>query len=267
MKTRYIILLIPLLAITLYHKSEAQVITDQEKQAEKDTVLDYLKKAQSLAQQGNAEEASKIYISIMENEPDNRDAVQGWLMMNMKRTPTGEEDAIILLDSLNKLYPENTGIIFFRAFVEAEYAHNEEALKDIEALLRIQPDDPLHYILKGQVLFEMKKYEEAFKAFDKATSLDPKRPDVYGMKAFALAKSGKFDNAVLTINKGLELDPNNPGMLYNRACIYSLKGDKINAMDDLKKAISIDPSFKEYARNDEDFKSFYDDEDFKKLTL
>jgi Flp pilus assembly protein TadD len=113
----------------------------------------------------------------------------------------------------------------------------------------------------------MKKYEEAFNAFDKATSLDPKRADVWGMKAGALAGSGKFDDAISAANKGLELAPNNPTFIYNRACIFSLKGDKTSALADLKKAISINPSFKEYARKDEDFKSLWDDEDFKNLSL
>lgn len=54
--------------------------------------------------------------------------------------------------------------------------------------------------------------------------------------------------------------------MYNRACIYSLKGKKANTIADLERAIGMEPSFREYARTDEDFKSLYDDEDFKKLT-
>ncbi len=266
MKTRILLLLIPLLA-GLFHNSEAQVLNNQEAQAKKDTVMAHLKKAESLVQQGNAREASKIYVSIMQSEPDNKEAVQGWLMVNIRRTPTGEEEAIIMLDSLNKLYPKNTGIIFFRAFIEGEYGHNEEALKDLDTLIKILPDDPLNYIGRGQVLYEMKKYEEAFQSFDKATSLDSTRPDLWGMKASALAKTGKFDDAIIAINKGLELDPNSPYTFYNRACIYCLKGDKVNAIDDLKRAISMDASFREYALKDADFKSLYDDEDFRKLTF
>ena len=264
---KFIFLLITLLVITFNQKSEAQVITSQEEQAKGDTVKAHLKKAQLLTKQGNTEEASKIFISLMESEPDNRDAVQGWLMANMKRTPTGEEEAVKSLEELSKLYPKNTGIIFFKAFIESEYGHNEEALKDIDKLINIQPDTALNYILKGQVLYAMEKYEEAFKAYDKATSLNPNRPDVWGMKAGALSEMGKFDDAIIAANKGLELAPNNPTGIYNRACIYSLKGDKANALADLKKAISMNPSFKEYARKDEDFKSLYDDEEFKKLTL
>src|SRR4030042_2707442 len=264
---KLIFLLILLLAVVLGQKSEAQEITGQEALAKRDSVNADLKKAQSLAMQGNIEEASKIYTRIMENEPDNREAVQGWLIANMKRTPTGEEDAIKQLEELGRLYPKNTGLIFFKSFLETEWGHEEEALKDIDKLIKIQPDTALNYILKGQTLYAMEKYEEAFISFDRATSLDTKRPDVWGMKASALAKTGKFDDAIVAINKGIELAPNDPTNIYNRACIYCFIGDKVNALSDLKKAISMDPSFKEYARKDEDFKSLYDDEDFNKLTL
>lgn len=259
-------LLILFLAIQISQNTEAQISNSQEELAVKDTVKAHLQKAQVLLKQGNAEGASKIYVNIMESEPDNREAVQGWLMANMKRSPTGEEDAIKLLDELNKKYPENMAILFFRAFIEGEYGHNKEALEDIEKLIKVQPDDALNYIMKGQVLNAMEQYNEAFQAFDRATSLDPSRWDVWGMKASSLAKMGKFDEAITSINRGVELVPNEPVNIYNRACIYSLKGDKANALADLQKAISMNPFFKENARKDEDFKSLYDDEDFKKLT-
>jgi Flp pilus assembly protein TadD len=243
-------------------KTEAQTTTSKN-----DSIKVALIKAQDLAAQGKIEEASIIYTGIMESDPDNRDAVVGWLMANMKRTQNGEEEAIKQLEELGKLYPKNTGIIFFKAFIEAEYGHNEEALKDIDKLIKFQPDTALNYILKGQVLTAMKKYEEAFKAFDKATSLDPERPDVWGMKAEVLLKMNKYNKAISSINKELELLPDNPSGIYKRACIYSLKGDKTNALTDLKKAISLNHSFKELASNDEAFKSLYDDKDFMILTM
>jgi len=263
-----LIFLIFLLPVILFNQeTEAQVTLSQEEMARKDSVKVHLQKAQEFLKQGNPEEASKIYVSIMESEPDNREAVQGWLMANMKRSPTGEEDAIKLLDELNKKYPENTAIIFFRAFIEGEYGHNEEALKDIEWLIKVQPDDALNYIMKGQVLYGSEQYNESIQAFERATSLDPTRWDVWGMKAASLAKTARFDEAIISINNGIELAPNQPVNIYNRACIYSLKGDKANALADLQKAITINPAFKENARKDEDFKSLYEDEDFLKITL
>ena len=211
---------------------------------QEDSVKADIERAGNLLRQGKSAEASTIYIRLIKNQPHNREAVQGWLMANMKRSPTGEEEAIGTLDSLGRLYPNNTGIIFFKAFLEAEHGHNEEALKGFDKLIKMQPDTAVNYIGKGQVLYEMGKYEEALKAFDKSTTLDPTRFDVWGMKAGALSKMGKFDQAVSAVNKGIELAPDNPVSIYNRACIYCLKGDKANALTDLKKAISMNPSFK-----------------------
>lgn len=247
--------------------SSYQFDKNTETQVKSDPIKTALLKAQSLTQEGKIEEASEIYTSIMENHPDNREAVQGWIVANMKRTQTGEEEMIKSLEELGKSYPRNTAILFFKTFVEFEYNHIEEALTDIDRLSLMQPDSADNWIMKGQILSGINRYEEAVVAFDKATSLKPERSDVWGSKAIALARTGKFDDAITAANKGLELAPGNPVIIYNRACIYSLKGDKTKALEDLQKAILLNPSFKEYARKDEDFRTLTDDEDFKKLTL
>lgn len=259
--------LISFLVIVFNFNSEAQVNASQKEPSEIDSLKAYLQEAQLLTKQGHPEEASKIYLKVIENYPDNREAVQGWFIANMRRSSSGGEGAMKLMEELGNSYPDNTAIIFWKAFIEAETGQNEAALMDIDRLIKIQPDDALNFILKGQVLYALEQYTEAWQAFDRATTLDPSRWDVCGMKANSLAKIGKFDDAIIAINKGLELAPDEPVNIYNRACIYSLKGDKANALADLQKAISMNPYFKESARKDEDFKSLYDDEDFKKLIL
>jgi tetratricopeptide (TPR) repeat protein len=246
--------------------SQKEIQQIQESFGEDDSLKTGLQKAQSLAQQGKDEEASKIYTNLMEGYPNNKEIVQGWLILNMKRAPTGEEEAIQTLTNLGNLYPKNSAIIFWRMFLEAEHGHHEAALKDVEYLTKLQPDTALNWVAKGQICSEMKQFEEALMAFDKATELDPKRGDVWGMKAGVLAKLGKFDKALESVNKGIELMPGHPVGIYNRACIHCLKGDKANALADLKKAIEINPDIKQHAKIDEDFRSLYDDEDFKKIT-
>lgn len=254
---RLILLLIPIMAFVLSYKSEAQT----------STVKEELAKAQNFAKQGNTAEASKVYTGIMASYPDNKEAVQGWLMINVKRSPTGEEEAIKQLEELEKSYPNNTGILFFKTFIQGEYNHNDEALASVGKLIALQPDTAVNWVLKGQILDAMNRNEEALKAFEKANSLDPKRFDVWGMQADALLKLGRYDEAISTYNKAVEIAPDYAGIIYNRGCAYCRKGDKVNALADLKKAISLNPQFKESAPKDEDFKSLWDDEDFKKLTL
>jgi len=220
---RLIFLLITIMAFVLSYKSEAQISTFKEE----------LAKAQTLAQQGKTEEASKIYTSLMVSHPDNREAVQGWIIANMKRTPTGEEEMIGQLEGLEKLYPKNTAILFFKAYVQGEYKHYDESLATIEKLVTMQPDSASNWGFKGALLSSMNKYEEAISSY----------------------------------NMAIKLDPNQAEYIYNRGCAYCLKGDKVNALADLKRAISFNPQLKSWAPKDEDFKSLWDDEDFKKLTL
>ena len=243
----------------------AQENISQQKQPNADPLKANLAKAQSLAKQGKKEEASKIYTDLMQNYPDNKDDVQGWLNINMKRTPTGEVEAIKQLEDLQNLYSKNTGILFFKFYFEAKHGQNEEAIKDCDKLIKFQPDTAINYVCKGQVLVTMKKYKDACKAFDKATKLNPNRFDFWVMRAGAMERNGKYDDAIASINKAIELKPQYPANYYNRACFYSLKGDAVNAMTDLKKAIEGNPSFKKTASKDEDFQSLSDNVDFKKL--
>jgi tetratricopeptide (TPR) repeat protein len=75
----------------------------------------------------------------------------------------------------------------------------------------------------------------------------------------------RYEEAISSYNRAIQLDPNQAEYIYNQGCAYCLKGDKVNALADLKKAISLSPQLKEYAPKDEDFKSLWDDEDFKNL--
>jgi tetratricopeptide (TPR) repeat protein len=223
MKTGLIPILIMIMALGLSYRSEAQTSIIKEE----------LAKAQTLVKQGNTAEASKIYTGIMTNYPDNREAVRGWIIANMKRTPTGEEEMIGQLDGLEKLHPKNTAILFFKAYIQGEYKHYEESLVTIEKLITIQPDSASTWGFKGILLAVMNKYEEAISSYNRAILLDPDQAEY----------------------------------IYNRGCAYCLTGDKVNALADLKRAISLNPQLKEWAPKDEDFKSLWDDEDFKKLTL
>jgi tetratricopeptide (TPR) repeat protein len=234
-------------------------------QGQTSTVKDDLNKAQSFVSQGNTIEASRVYLDIMGKYPDSKEAVQGWLMINMKRSPTGEEEAIKQLEELEKSYPDNTAILFFKTYLLSEYKQLDEALKNAEKLIKMKPDDALIWLMKGQILESMNKNDDAIIAYEKAISLDSNNSDAWQNKAGLLAKTNKFDEAISTYNKAIELAPGQPVFIYNRGCVYCRKGDKANALADLGKAISLNPEFKSYASKDEDFRSLWEDADFKKI--
>jgi predicted Zn-dependent protease len=225
-----------------------------------------LAKAQTLVRQGNIEGASKIYTGIMANYPDNREAVQNWLAINMKRSAIGDVGVLKQLEELEKSYPNNTVILFLKSFLQSQFKQYDAALTGFEKLTTLQPDSVVNWIGKGQILSYMDRNEEALEAFKKAAALDPKRMDVWSMQADILSSLGRYDEAISMLDKTVELSPDFSPNIYNRACMYCLKGDKANALADLKRAISLNPRLKTYAAKDEDFKSLWDDEDFKSIT-
>jgi tetratricopeptide (TPR) repeat protein len=251
------------MSFVLSYKSEAQT----------STVKEELAKAQTLANQGNTEEASKIYAGIMANYSNNWEAVQGWIEINMKLGGAIEyEEAIKQFEELGKSYPNNTGVLVWKSFIQAEYKHYDEALTGTEKLITLFPDTANLWMGKAELLSLMNRNEEALKAFEKTISLYPKRDDAWAEKADVLSKLGRYEEAILTYNKAVELSTNHNydndvygHLFYNRGRAYCRNGDKANALADLKKAISLNPGLKEDAWKDEDFKSLWDDEDFKKL--
>lgn len=255
-----------LMAVAFSQRTWAQSVSDQKDQAIEDTLVAHLHKAQALVQQGKKEEASKILTGIMATHPNNKEAVQLWLIANMKRSPTGEVDAISMLDSLSKSYPSNTGILFFKVFIQAEYGMYQEALTNVERLISVQPDSADNWIAKGQILSGLARHQDACTAFDKALKLNPSRTDVWGMKAASLGFLGQYDESLTLMSKAIELYPNVAENYYNRGCIHCLKGDKRNALADLKKAFSMNAELKKHALTDKDLKSLYDDQEFKELT-
>ncbi|MGE5406480.1 MAG: tetratricopeptide repeat protein, partial [Methanosarcina sp.] len=222
---------------------------------------DELAKAQQLANQGNTDEAIKVLTGMMEKYPDNFEVVQSYMMM--KKFPDKDAGITAIEELVNK-YPQNSAILFAKAFLMTEDGKLDQALALTEKLTAMKPDNSVYWLLKGQILEGMDKGNEAFDSYEKATSLDPKNANAWQIKAGMQAKMKKYDDAVASYTKAIELVPAQPVFIYNRGCAFCLKGDNTNALTDLAKAISLNPQFKSYATQDEDYKSLWDNEEFKK---
>ena len=109
-------------------------------------------------------------------------------------------------------------------FLQAEYNHLDEALKNAEKLTNLQPKDGLNWLMKGQILESMNRNDEALTAYEKAILLSPDNADAWQNKAGLLAKTNKFDEAISAYTKAIELAPGQPVFVYNRGCVYCLKG-------------------------------------------
>ncbi len=112
----------------------------------------------------------------------------------------------------------------------------------------------------------MGKPTDALAALDKAIAMQPTSFDAWNIRGGILSRLTRYDDAVASYDKAIGLNADSPEPLYNRACANALKGDKNKALADLEKAIGVEASFKTYAPQDPDFKSLWDDSEFKRLT-
>jgi hypothetical protein len=55
-------------------------------------------------------------------------------------------------------------------------------------------------------------------------------------------------------------------VLVRRAVVYSIKKDRHKMLIDLTIAVKLDPKLKSKARERENFKDYWDDEEFKRIT-
>jgi tetratricopeptide (TPR) repeat protein len=147
-------------------------------------------------------------------------------------------------------------------YYKGDYEH---ALEAYEKAIELKPDYAGAWCNKGVALGRLDRHEEALKAYEKAIELKPDYAGAWYNKDVALGKLGRYEEALKACEKAIELKPDFVSAWFNRACEYSLKRDKENMLNDLSKAIELKNEYKKKAKTDEDFKNYWDDEDFKRI--
>jgi len=195
----------------------------------------------------------------------------GCLAMAFAGDPIDEEDKRPLCDHTHD-QKINLGLekpilhIFYfflnQAQTKERYKAQWEKISKINDLLF----DHVHDLATmGIILRELGHDEEALQAFEKATKENPHNAMVWFCKGLALCKLNRYEEALKAFEKTIELCPDNHTAWYVRACLYSVKGDRANALANLSKAIELNTKYKETAKKEEDFKTLWDDEDFKRI--
>ena len=176
------------------------------------------------------------------------------------------EFAIKAFDKALGLDPDNSQAWFGKGYVLAEDERNKESLEAYEKAIELKPDYAASWNNKGIVLKRLERFEEALKTYEKAIELKPDDAGLWNNKCIVLGILGNFDEAFKVCEKTIELDPKYASAWYNKACLHSLKKDKKNALLDLSKAVNLDEKHKKEAKEDKDFKEYWDDGEFKKIT-
>ncbi|MCK4795939.1 MAG: tetratricopeptide repeat protein [Spirochaetes bacterium] len=224
---------------------------------------DYLNQGNDFYFKEDYESAIKAYDRTIELKPDN---VIAWCN---KGVALGElcrfDEALKVFEKAIELKPDyaeawsNKGVTLYKL------GRYTEALKVTEKAIELKPDYAEAWSNKGVNLSELGRYEEALSDLEKAIELNPDYFIAWSNKGTTLVELGQYKDAIEVYDKTIGLKFDFDEAWFNRACAYSQMGDKEKALSDLEKAIELNASYKEDAKKDKDFKTLWDDEEFKKL--
>ena len=145
-----------------------------------ESVSESLDTAFELANQGNYQEAIPYYDNVLQQEPDNVNA---------------------LYNKANAL--ENL----------EEY---EDALEYYDKALQIEPEDPYTLEANARINSILGRYEESIQYYDMMLEKDPNHFNALWGKGATLSNSGKYQEALVYFDKALEIEPENTVIQRNK---------------------------------------------------
>jgi|GEM_PF-3949369 len=145
--------------------------------------------------------------------------------------------------------------------------------KALAKYLNIDYFDPESVFDKAIELKDEGDYKNAFNNFIKLIEYNKNDPIYYHCAGHMKILSGEKEEAkkyllkaVSLYLKNLETNPEDAEYWFWAASASALQEDKNKALEYLQNAIMLKPGYKKKAAEEEDFKEYYNDADFKKLT-
>ncbi|OIP31596.1 MAG: hypothetical protein AUK23_06505 [Deltaproteobacteria bacterium CG2_30_43_15] len=209
------------------------------------------------------------------------------------------EDALKAYEKSLEMDPDSFVVWDNKGNTLTKLKRYEEALRAFEKSIELKPDDAKSWMAKRNVLVELSRYDEAFRACDKAIELTPDDDKYPVALAFAnnLAKLGRYDEALNALDKAIKnvsIGDDVWGKAWRRrkadileklgrheearqvfdeaakkwytwARESALEGSISDVRWRLSEAIKLDAKYKDLARNDDSFKTLWDNEDFKRI--
>ena len=201
------------------------------------TINQILKKAITLHQEGNFEEAKQLYHSILKTQPSNLDANNnlGVLLIAINKA----DEAEVCFKKVIELKPD---------FVEAH--HNlgnaldklnrlDEAEVCFKKAIELKPDFVDAHNNLGNILMKLNRLDEAEVCFKKVIELKPDFEDVHNNLGIVFYKRLRINEAEACFKKAIELKPDFVNAHHNLGNIY-YKFVRINEAEAcFKKAIEL----------------------------
>lgn len=178
--------------------------------------------ALALHQQGQLDEAEKLYSRALKLQRDNFDALHLLGVLNQQRGKPGEAHRLIA--QALKVNPNSPDALSNLAMAQSALKRHDEALKSVDKALSLAPGHGDALNNRGNVLLELKRPAEAIAAFDAVLAKAPRHLQARINRGNALTELNRAAEALADYDEALGIAPGHPLVLYNRGNALRLIG-------------------------------------------
>ncbi len=246
-------------------------------------VLPKLRRSEIYANFKTVERTPQEYVNIAKTNPKILSQDE---LFYAAQNAQGADKEMIYKEYIQK-YPNDWKARNNLAVYYMKQGNFDQAAKCLEKADQLDPNNPTILNNLGVVYWMKGDYNKAKQYFLKAQSLSSNNPNIdYNLGVIAI-KEGQYQKAVQlfganpSFNKALAQllagDPqgaqqtinsvksDNPYYYYLKAVIAARLDNANDVYSNLQKAISADPNLKSYAKNDLEFRKYFNEDTFKSL--
>ena len=186
----------------------------------------------------NYERSIKFFEYVLQEEPNNIEAVQG-----KQNAENDYQTCLKDYDNYKKLLHLQR-IQEIRDLISTEQF--EDAIVEINELLEYQPQDLELLHLKAHAYFNIHLYKKTIEIYSIILKIEP-NAETYLLRGLLYIELENFKEAIEDITKSIDLGNNTYNCYYNRARCYLFLLKIDEAINDLDMAIQINPTSDAYA--------------------
>jgi predicted O-linked N-acetylglucosamine transferase (SPINDLY family) len=164
-----------------------------------------LRRALAVHQEGNLDEAERLYRMVLANASRSADALHFLGVLASQRGRP--EEAVDLIGRAIEINPANPAAHYNRANALRELKRPDEALAGYDRVIALKRDHIAALNNRGATLHSVGRYEEAVASYDRAIAIKPDYVDALANRGDALLELGKSQDALASYDRALLSSP------------------------------------------------------------
>jgi len=200
-----------------------------------------IEEAVALFHAGNFEGARLIYERILQEDPNDCDALN--LLGLVDYSLKNYQQALILFRKAISIYPHQASFHSHLGNTFKELGRYSEALESYDQAIRVNPKFAQAYMNRGVLLRKQGRYAEALASFTNSIQLDPNDFKIFINCGNTLRDIGKFNEALVMFDYAINLEPDSPELFLDRANVLTDMGLISKALASYDRALYLKPDY------------------------